>query len=348
MRVPKVGLIVLKIAVTTMLLWYLFVNIDLGSVVSQLRSMHSLWVAAAIAILMAQLLLTGVRWHLVGKLVAAEMALPQALRLMLIGQFFSQLLPSSVGGDAVRAWIASHEGIPLGRAVVGIFCDRVTGLVVVVLIVSMSLLLLPVGRGTDILAAGEFVKIVAAFTVIGLLVLLLLGAKVANRVRADCRIDESLLSFAHGDGHAMPFESDVFGHVLCYDTLHHMHDYPKVFSEFFRVLRGRGRGVFVEPGARHSTSPETMAFVEGQKMHDPTWIERDVVLEEIDQIVRDVGFKAGLTVVPTPHPLALQTYSVGEWTQFREGDTFHRLRLTDQLASQNYWDRVIFYVDKPE
>lgn len=175
-----------------------------------------------------------------------------------------------------------------------------------------------------------------------------LQACLQNRAQADCRIDEHLLSFAHGDGHAMPFESDVFGHLLCYDTLHHMYDYPKVFSEFFRVLHRGGRGIFVEPGARHSISPETLAFVETQKKHDPTWIERDVVLEEIEQIAREAGFDTGLSIIPMPHPLALQAYSMVEWEQFRKGDTLQRLRLTDQLASVNYWDRVIFYVDKPE
>jgi SAM-dependent methyltransferase len=175
-----------------------------------------------------------------------------------------------------------------------------------------------------------------------------LQACLENRAEADCRIDRRLLSFAHGDGHDMPFEPGVFGHLLCYDTLHHMHDYPKVFSEFFRVLMERGRGIFVEPGARHSTSPETLAFVEAQKKHDPAWIERDVVLEEIDQIARDVGFKAGLSIVPMPYPTALQTYSMDEWTQFRKGESLPRLRLTNQLAELNYWDRVIFYVDKPE
>ena len=175
-----------------------------------------------------------------------------------------------------------------------------------------------------------------------------LQACLENRAQADCRIDWRLLSFAHGDGHAMPFESGVFGHLLCYDTLHHMHDYARVFSEFFRVLRGGGRGIFVEPGARHSTSPETIAFVEAQKKHDPTWIERDVVLEEIDQIARAAGFTSGLSIVPMPHPAALQVYSMKEWKRFRDGESLQRLRLTDQLASLNYWDRVIFYVDKPE
>jgi SAM-dependent methyltransferase len=174
-----------------------------------------------------------------------------------------------------------------------------------------------------------------------------LQACLEGRAKADNRIDPGLMSFAHGDGHAMPFEPGAFGHLLCYDTLHHMHDYPKVFAEFFRVLRG-GRGIFVEPGARHSTSPETVAFVEAQKKHDPSWIERDVVLEEIDQIARAAGFAAGLCIVPMPHPLALQTYSMVTWSRFRGGDALERSRLTDQLTSLNYWDRVIFYVDKPE
>jgi SAM-dependent methyltransferase len=175
-----------------------------------------------------------------------------------------------------------------------------------------------------------------------------LKACVEERIKSDSRISASLMSFVHGDGHDMPFESDTFGHFLCYDTLHHMHDYPTVFSEFFRILRPGGRGIFVEPGARHSKSPETIAFVEAQKKHDPSWIERDVVLEEIDQIAREAGFAAGLSIIPMPHPLAFQTYSLSEWSQFREGDTMQRLRFTDQLADLNYWDRVIFYVDKAE
>lgn len=67
-----------------------------------------------------------------------------------------------------------------------------------------------------------------------------LQACLEGRAKADNRIDPGLMSFAHGDGHATLFEPGAFGHLLCYDTLHHMHDYPKVFAEFFRVLRGGG------------------------------------------------------------------------------------------------------------
>jgi ubiquinone/menaquinone biosynthesis C-methylase UbiE len=56
-------------------------------------------------------------------------------------------------------------------------------------------------------------------------------------VKADKRIDPSLLTYVQGDGHTMPFEPGSFGHLLCYDTLHHMRDYSRVLLEFFRIPR---------------------------------------------------------------------------------------------------------------
>ncbi|MFH7242986.1 MAG: hypothetical protein ACHWZW_09070, partial [Spirulina sp.] len=111
-----------------------------------------------------------------------------------------------------------------------------------------------------------------------------------------------------------------------------------------------GRAVFVEPGAKHSTSSGTIAFLEEQKKHDPTWIERDVVLEEIDEIARASNF-SGLTLVPMPHLGSFVRYDVSEWAQFRSllpnpQKTLLRRGLCDHLATLNYNDRVIFYVDR--
>lgn len=169
-----------------------------------------------------------------------------------------------------------------------------------------------------------------------------------ERAMADYRINEKLLSFAQGDGHNMPFETETFGHLLCYDTLHHMHDYQKVFAEFFRVLKLGGRAIFVEPGSRHSSSPETIEFIKSQKLKNPNWdwIERDVVLEEINQIAHASGFKNGISIVPTTNPFVHQVYSMEEWSLFRSGDMLQQLRIIDQMSHINYCDRVIFYVDK--
>lgn len=167
-----------------------------------------------------------------------------------------------------------------------------------------------------------------------------------TRVETDKRVDGDKLSYAHGDGHNMPFDADCFGHLLVYDTLHHMYDYDKVFEEFHRVLKPGGLGIFVEPGARHSKSPETIAFVEAQKKHDPDWIERDVVLEEIDDIAKKVGFEDGLHIVPVQHPLALDDYSLEKFHQLQNNVGKERDKYCDKLLANCYWERTIFFVKK--
>ena len=174
-----------------------------------------------------------------------------------------------------------------------------------------------------------------------------LESYLSGRINADARINPKLIEYKQGDGHSMPFQNETFGHIFCYDTFHHMHDYKKVLSEMYRVLSTNGRAIFVEPGARHSKSPETLAFLKAHSAQlGPDWIERDVILEEIDSIAKDSGFSNGLRVVPIAHPLALQTFSMEDWNKFRFGDIDQKNLLTDYLANINYLDRVIFYIEK--
>lgn len=175
-----------------------------------------------------------------------------------------------------------------------------------------------------------------------------LGTCLELRADADRRIDSSRIRYAIADGHRMPVADSTFGHVLCFDSLHHMRDYPTVFAEFHRVLTPGGRCIFVEPGARHSTSPETIAFVESQKSHDPEWLERDVVLDDIDAIARDAGFGAGIRVAPFPLMIrgALEDYTIEEWRRFREGCQDLRTAHCDLLAEINFSDRVVFFADR--
>jgi SAM-dependent methyltransferase len=171
-----------------------------------------------------------------------------------------------------------------------------------------------------------------------------LAGCINGRVNADRRIDPSLIDYATGDGHDMPFKGATFGHTLCYDTLHHMHDYGKVFSEFSRVLKRGGRAIFVEPGAKHATSAETIAFLK-LKTHDPTWIERNVVLEEVNQCAVTAGF-GELQVVPIQHPAAFISFPLRSWMEYRNGNKTARDSLARNLAVINYDQRIVFYCDK--
>jgi uncharacterized membrane protein YbhN (UPF0104 family) len=49
------------------------------------------------------------------------------LKIVFVGVFFNELLPTGVGGDAVRAWRCSKLGIGLGTAIRSILLDRAWG-----------------------------------------------------------------------------------------------------------------------------------------------------------------------------------------------------------------------------
>jgi SAM-dependent methyltransferase len=172
-------------------------------------------------------------------------------------------------------------------------------------------------------------------------------AAFSKRLQADKRITPSRFRFQPADGHRLPFNDGMFGHLVCFDSLHHMADYRKVFSEMFRVLDRRGRAIFVEPGAKHSSSKPTRKFVQKYKKDDPTWLEKDVVLEEVFASATEVGFRDAKTL---PHLLPnMKVYGMEEWIGFvkaRKVDARLGIDYLADLATLNYDARVIFYLQK--
>jgi len=58
--------------------------------------------------------------------------------LVMVGSFFNQLLPSSVGGDSARVWLLSRARISLTKSISSILLDRVVALFGMVLIVAFG------------------------------------------------------------------------------------------------------------------------------------------------------------------------------------------------------------------
>ena len=63
----------------------------------------------------------------------------QATRFNLIGAFFNQTLPSSIGGDAVRLWLVARGGAGWRAATYSIFVDRAIGLIALAIVIVASL-----------------------------------------------------------------------------------------------------------------------------------------------------------------------------------------------------------------
>ena len=163
------------------------------------------------------------------------------------------------------------------------------------------------------------------------------------RPKLDPRIDRARFHASVSDGHILAYPDATFGHVFCFDSLHHMKDYDRVFREMHRVLVPGGRAIFIEPGSRHSTSMETQKFLANHPIGD-WWIERDVDLLAIWRQISDIGFLE-LRVKPYMLP-SMVDFSFIDWYNILDnpvGISNYML----ELRRFTYEDRLMFYLTKP-
>ena len=97
-----------------------------------------LLVAALVALLTGNLIVA-LRWRLILSAEAPSPGPGALVKLVLVGLFFNQVLPTGVGGDAVRAWRCRKLGIDLGAAIRSILLDRFCGYLVLVAVYAASL-----------------------------------------------------------------------------------------------------------------------------------------------------------------------------------------------------------------
>ena len=202
-RLPALA-VALKLAITLGLFAWLLGKVQIAPVLNQLQRMAPAAAVGAELLLLLQLGLLALRWQVVNRIVDSPMQAGQVLRLTAVGHFFNQVLPSGFAGDAARAWLAAREGVRLGPAISAIVCDRVVGLLVLVVMVSLTLFALPDVAAGGIPGRRSFL-LVALLGVGGLAALLLLGPA-AGRLLMRYPSSQSLGRLTH-DLHRVLFHS---------------------------------------------------------------------------------------------------------------------------------------------
>lgn len=95
--------------------------------------------AITLVTLLAANLFVSLRWHVILSAQVPSPGVGRLLKITFVGLFFNQVLPTGIGGDAVRAWRCRKLGIRLGAAIKSILLDRACGYLVLVVIYSASL-----------------------------------------------------------------------------------------------------------------------------------------------------------------------------------------------------------------
>jgi uncharacterized membrane protein YbhN (UPF0104 family) len=127
-----------KILVSATLLFFALRGVDIAAAASRLNRISPGWVILAVAFALVQVSFGAVRWREIAAHCEAPLAPIQALRYSLVGAFFNQTLPSSIGGDAVRLWLLARSA-GWRAATYSVLVDRGIGLIALSIVILIAL-----------------------------------------------------------------------------------------------------------------------------------------------------------------------------------------------------------------
>ena len=134
----NVAAIAAKVLVSGALIAFALRGVDSAVVLEHIGRVEPAVVAFAIVLFTSIAFLHARRWELILDRMEHRVGYREALKLILIGYFFNQTLPSTVGGDAYRAWGIYKHGIHAGNAIASVVVDRVVALVSLVVMIAVG------------------------------------------------------------------------------------------------------------------------------------------------------------------------------------------------------------------
>lgn len=169
----KTLLFLAKAAITAALLYFAIGRTNFDVLAERFGRLDPVWIAAALAAVAVQTLFLALRWQAIAISCGAALPLRLAYGYTMMSIFFGQVLPTTVGGDAVRVWLLARNDAKWSVATYSVLIDRfigVLGLAVMVIVClpwSLALIQNPVGRSALLLIGFGSVAAALAFIVLG-------------------------------------------------------------------------------------------------------------------------------------------------------------------------------------
>lgn len=131
-----------RLLVSAGLLGLLAWRADWGQVAAAVARLHLGWAAAALAAYLLTQLVSASRWRLLARPLGFDHSRRHFAGMFYVGMYFNLFLPTSVGGDVVRAWFLGGPG-RRGAAMISVLTDRGSGLLVLLALACVATLLSP-------------------------------------------------------------------------------------------------------------------------------------------------------------------------------------------------------------
>jgi len=147
----------LKIAVSVGLLIFIFSTIDLKAFLGVIQGANAWWLLAALIMMMLGVVIRAWRWKILLDAIGVRVPLGELTAIYFIGFLFNNLLPSGLGGDAMRMVELNRHSERGSDAVTSVLVDRFLGLSA---LQAIALLALPYDWGSIPSAVAYFTVLI--------------------------------------------------------------------------------------------------------------------------------------------------------------------------------------------
>jgi uncharacterized protein (TIRG00374 family) len=176
----RIGLSLLMLAV---LVWRV-PSFDLEEVVPELTARTVMWLLIAALLTLAGLVLSALRWQRVLEVLGLHAGLKRLLSHYLAGQFVSNVLPTTIGGDVLRVTRLSRETGETPGTFASVVLERLTGWLVLPVISVAGFLVNPplrhLGTATRVALGLAFATLIA----LGMLLYAVADQRIGGRFAA--------------------------------------------------------------------------------------------------------------------------------------------------------------------
>jgi len=214
----RIFLLILKLVISSVLLYIILSKTGLEQVFSTLRGMSfTAFIFAIFLYLFAQLLST-LRWKL---LLPGVIGIRKLFSLCMIGSFFNTLLPGIIGGDAVKAFYLYKAIGKSSLTIASIFMDRYLGFTMLMAICTIAF---PFGY-TYLL--GSRIEWLLPLVVLSFIIasLLIFGLRLGKRIK--------IVSGFYDYFHAYRHQKTVIGKALLISVIVHL---SNIFAVYILAL----------------------------------------------------------------------------------------------------------------
>src|SRR3990172_7297812 len=108
-KLKRIGIIIIRILISAALIFWILKDTNFKEILSSIESANFLLVITSFSLHFIGYYVSAVRWKLLLSTQGVETKIGYLIKSYLVSTFFNNLLPSTVGGDAIRAYDSYKE-----------------------------------------------------------------------------------------------------------------------------------------------------------------------------------------------------------------------------------------------